>query len=82
MSFHQCGGNIGDAVNIPIPKWVLEIGETNPDIFFTDKSGNRNREYLTLGVDDQPIFAGRTAIQVNSIRLQESHPTVPGQNVN
>ncbi|KAI4331058.1 hypothetical protein MLD38_029283 [Melastoma candidum] len=66
MSFHQCGENVGDAVNIPLPKWVLEIGKNDPDIFFTDKSGNRNPEYLTIGVDDQPIFAGRTAIQVYS----------------
>lgn len=64
MSFHQCGGNVGDVVNIPIPKWVLEIGETNPDIFYTNRSGNRNKEYLTIGVDHKPLFYGRTAIEV------------------
>ncbi|XVF56512.1 hypothetical protein PTKIN_Ptkin06aG0127200 [Pterospermum kingtungense] len=32
MSFHQCGGNVGDEVYIPIPQWVLDIGETDPDI--------------------------------------------------
>jgi len=25
----------------------------------------RNIEYLTIGVDDQPLFQGRTAIQVS-----------------
>lgn len=64
MSFHQCGGNVGDVVTIPIPKWVLEIGETNPDIFYTNRSGNRNKEYLTIGVDHKPLFYGRTAIEV------------------
>lgn len=77
MSFHQCGGNVGDAVNIPIPKWVLQIGEGDPDIFFTNKDGNRNQEYLTIGVDNQPIFAGRTALQVitplSSSHIQQSH---------
>ena len=64
MSFHQCGGNIGDVVTIPIPEWVREIGETNPDIFYTNRSGNRNNEYLTIGVDHQPLFDGRTAVEV------------------
>jgi beta-amylase len=64
MSFHQCGGNIGDNINIPIPKWVREIGESDPDIFYTNRKGTRNKECLSLGVDDQPLFFGRTAIQV------------------
>ncbi|KAL1059759.1 hypothetical protein V6Z11_1Z009900 [Gossypium hirsutum] len=64
MSFHQCGGNVGDEVTIPIPQWVLDIGEANPDIFYTDREGDRNKEYLTLGVDHLPLFHGRTAVQV------------------
>ncbi|XP_050381990.1 beta-amylase [Argentina anserina] len=66
MSFHQCGGNIGDIVTIPIPQWVLDIGESNPDIFYTNLKGNRNREYLTLGVDNLPLFNGRTAVEIYS----------------
>ncbi|XP_022136332.1 beta-amylase-like [Momordica charantia] len=64
MSFHQCGGNVGDEVYIPIPPWVLEIGGSNPDIFYTDRSGNRNKEYLSLGVDNRPLFHSRTAVQM------------------
>lgn len=64
MSFHQCGGNVGDIVNIPIPQWVRDVGASDPDIFYTNRGGARNIEYLTLGVDDQPLFHGRTAIQV------------------
>lgn len=50
MSFHQCGGNVGDVVTIPIPKWVLEIGETNPDIFYTivQVTGTRSTSRLAL----------------------------------
>ncbi|KAJ1382720.1 Glycoside hydrolase, family 14 [Sesbania bispinosa] len=66
MSFHQCGGNVGDVVNIPIPQWVLDIGESDSDIFYTNRSGTRNKEYLTIGVDNKPIFHGRTAIEVYS----------------
>lgn len=67
MSFHQCGGNIGDVVDIPIPQWVRDIGETDPDIFYTNRSGNRNKEYLSLGVDHQHLFGGRSAIEVSLI---------------
>ncbi|XWS68516.1 hypothetical protein CRYUN_Cryun04dG0097100 [Craigia yunnanensis] len=66
MPFHQCGGNIGDEVTIPLPQWVLDIGETDPGIFYTNRKGNRNKEYLTIGVDNQPLFDGRTAVQIYS----------------
>ena len=57
MSFHQCGGNVGDAVSIPLPWWVLKVGEANPDIFYTDAQLRRNREYISLGCDNEPLFA-------------------------
>ncbi|VAH29300.1 unnamed protein product [Triticum turgidum subsp. durum] len=64
MSFHACGGNVGDAVNIPIPAWVRDVGEADPDVYYTSPGGARNQEYLTIGVDDRPLFHGRTAIQL------------------
>ncbi|GMY09951.1 beta-amylase isoform X1 [Fagus crenata] len=66
MSFHQCGGNVGDVVNIPLPQWVLDIGESDPDIFYTNRSGNRNKEYISVGVDNHPLFYGRTAVEIYS----------------
>ncbi|KAJ3670358.1 hypothetical protein LUZ60_010682 [Juncus effusus] len=66
MSFHQCGGNIGDGVYIPIPQWVREIGELDPDIYYTNKNSLRNEECLSVGVDSKPLFYGRTAIQMYS----------------
>ncbi|KAL8167810.1 hypothetical protein V2J09_009309 [Rumex salicifolius] len=66
MSFHQCGGNVGDGVYIPLPQWVVAVGDSNPDVFYTDQRGNRNKEYLTLGVDNLPLFAGRTPVQIYS----------------
>lgn len=64
MSFHAAGGNVGDTCKIPLPKWVLEIGEKNPDIFYTDKQGYRNRECLSLGCDEVPLFWGRTPVDI------------------
>ncbi|KAG0556224.1 hypothetical protein KC19_11G036300 [Ceratodon purpureus] len=64
MSFHQCGGNVGDDIFIPIPQWVLDIGKENPDIFFTDKQGVRNPECLSWGIDKVRVLRGRTALEV------------------
>ncbi|XP_055962193.1 beta-amylase 7 isoform X2 [Mercurialis annua] len=64
MSFHECGGNVGDDVCIPLPHWVAEIGRSNPDIFFTDREGRRNSECLTWGIDRERVLRGRTALEV------------------
>mmetsp|Transcript_14462 Transcript_14462/g.23927 ORF Transcript_14462/g.23927 Transcript_14462/m.23927 type:complete len:641 (+) Transcript_14462:141-2063(+) len=65
-SFHKCGGNVGDAVTIPLPKFVLDIGKENSDIFYKDPSGRANDEYLSWGVDLEPLFPpeNRTAVQM------------------
>ncbi|KAM7253987.1 hypothetical protein ACFE04_031669 [Oxalis oulophora] len=54
MSFHQCGGNVGDSCT------------KNPDLVYTDRSGQRNPEYISLGCDSIPVLRGRTPIQVYS----------------
>ncbi|KAK9147502.1 hypothetical protein Scep_006259 [Stephania cephalantha] len=64
MSFHECGGNVGDDVCIPLPHWVAEIGRNNPEIFFTDREGRRNSECLTWGIDKERVLRGRTAAEV------------------
>ncbi|KAF8412500.1 hypothetical protein HHK36_000465 [Tetracentron sinense] len=66
MSFHQCGGNVGDSCSIPLPPWVLEEISQNPDLVYTDRSGQRNPEYISWGCDSLPVLRGRTPIQVYS----------------
>ncbi|XP_042432106.1 beta-amylase 1, chloroplastic-like [Zingiber officinale] len=63
MSFHQCGGNVGDSVTIPLPRWVLEEMDKDPDLAYTDQWGRRNPEYLSLGCDALPVLKGRTPVQ-------------------
>lgn len=63
MSFHECGGNVGDDVSIPLPEWVIEIGRSNLDIYFTDREGRRNTECL---IDKERVLQGRTAVEVQS----------------
>lgn len=60
MSFHACGANVGDVVEIPLPDWVLEAGEKDPDLFFTDQYGYRNPECISLWADNASTLAGRT----------------------
>ncbi|XP_002974185.2 beta-amylase 1, chloroplastic [Selaginella moellendorffii] len=66
MSFHQCGGNVGDSAFIPLPWWIVEEAKNNPDMVYTDRYGNRNFEYLSLGCDHLPVLKGRTPVQAYS----------------
>ncbi|GLU08264.1 hypothetical protein SLE2022_251870 [Rubroshorea leprosula] len=63
MSFHQCGGNVGDSCNIPLPNWVVEEIGKDPDLAYTDQWGRRNYEYVSLGCDTIPALKGRTPVQ-------------------
>lgn len=69
LSFHACGGNVGDVVQIPLPLWVLESGDSDPDIFLSDRprqyhGGRRNREYLSLFADEVPsLVCGRSPME-------------------
>eukprot|EP01018_Ginkgo_biloba_P012651 Gb_23609 [translate_table: standard] len=78
MSFHQCGGNVGDSCNIPLPYWVLEEIKTNPDMVYTDKSGRRNQEYISLGCDTIPLLKGRSPIQVYTDYMRSFKDTFSG----
>jgi len=61
MSFHECGGNVGDTCNIPLPSWARSVG---PSAFYTDREGNVDYEYISLGADNAAIFGGRSPIQI------------------
>ena len=62
MSFHKCGGNVGDSVTIEIPSWVRSAG-SSAGAFFTDPEGNTNNEYISFGADGVSL-SGRTPIQI------------------
>lgn len=49
---------------ISLPKWVLEIGRENPDIFFTDREGRRSTECLSWGIERERVLHGRTGLEV------------------
>lgn len=63
MAFHQCGTGPGDPHWIPLPLWVLEEIDKDPDLAFSDRFGRQNLEYISLGCDILPVLCGRSPIQ-------------------
>lgn len=49
--------------SIPLPKWVVEEIDKDPDLAYTDQWGRRNYEYLSLGCDTLPVLKGRSPVQ-------------------
>ncbi|KAK8671083.1 hypothetical protein V6N13_037691 [Hibiscus sabdariffa] len=49
---------------VPLPKWVMKIGESQSSIFFTDRSGQHYQGCLSLAVDDLAVLDGKTPILV------------------
>eukprot|EP00698_Gefionella_okellyi_P012059 TRINITY_DN3220_c0_g1_i2.p1 TRINITY_DN3220_c0_g1~~TRINITY_DN3220_c0_g1_i2.p1 ORF type:complete len:415 (-),score=75.70 TRINITY_DN3220_c0_g1_i2:1163-2407(-) len=74
MSFHQCGGNVGDACDIPLPSWVLDAAPAN-EIFYTDQWGHSDSEYISLGADNLPLIHGRTPIDCYTQYMQAFYNT-------
>lgn len=63
LAFHQCGSGPGDPKWIPLPQWVLEEIDKDPDLAYSDRFGRRNTEYISVGCDILPVLRGRSPIQ-------------------
>nr|GLL29134.1 beta-amylase 1, chloroplastic-like isoform X2 [Ipomoea trifida] len=63
MAFHQCGTGPDDRFWVPLPQWVLEEMEKDPDLAYSDRFGRRSLEYISLGCDVLPILHGRSPLQ-------------------
>ena len=69
LSFHACGGNVGDDAAIPLPAWVEEAALGDADLFYADAPrggalGRRNPECVSLFADgDAGALAGRSPMQ-------------------
>jgi len=55
MAFHQCGGNVGDDCDIPLPAWIWQhftkAGISATDLQYQSEFGNRSAETLSLWAD-------------------------------
>ncbi|XP_062028263.1 beta-amylase 1, chloroplastic-like [Rosa rugosa] len=63
LGFHQCGTGQGDPHWIPLPLWVLDEIDKDPDLAYSDRFGRRNTEYISLGCDSLPVLRGRSPLQ-------------------
>lgn len=56
MAFHQCGGNVGDDCNIPLPAWIWthykSSGVSADDLRYQSEDGNYANETLSLWSDE------------------------------
>lgn len=55
MAFHQCGGNVGDDCDIPLPRWIWQHfvaqGLTADDLQYKSEFGNNSVETISLWAD-------------------------------
>ncbi len=55
MAFHQCGGNVGDDCDIPLPPWIWQhfsaAGISSADLQYQSEFGNRSTETVSLWAD-------------------------------
>jgi beta-amylase len=56
LSFHQCGGNVGDNVNISLPEWVWKeiASKANLDpeaLKFKSEEGHTSKEFISFWAD-------------------------------
>jgi len=68
LSFHKCGGNVGDNAHIPLPRWALAAaGRLGRDkVFYTDRWGFSNDEYISGAAEEKVELEGRTPLQIYS----------------
>ncbi len=55
FSFHQCGGNVGDSCDIPIPHWIWKMlgGDKSYRLMYLSEQGKYCREVIALWSDEQ-----------------------------
>lgn len=58
LSFHECGGNVGDTVNVPLPSWIWGDlatklpGGTTESFQYKSEQGHTSKEYVSLWADE------------------------------
>jgi len=53
LSFHQCGGNVGDTCNIPIPSWLWS--KYGQGAMTKSEQGNFSKEFLSVWTTKKAI---------------------------
>ncbi|KAL8486288.1 hypothetical protein ACS0TY_023118 [Phlomoides rotata] len=53
-----------DECKIRLPDWVSRIGEQEPGVYFSDRSGETYKGCLSFAADDLPVLDGKTPVEV------------------
>ncbi|MED6220522.1 hypothetical protein PIB30_045585 [Stylosanthes scabra] len=75
LAFHQYGTGTDDPNRIPLPLWVLDEINKDPELAYSDRFGRRNIEYISLGCDILPVLRGRTPIQAYADFMRDFRET-------
>ncbi|KAK7251454.1 hypothetical protein RIF29_34668 [Crotalaria pallida] len=75
LSFHQYGAGGDDPNRIPLPLWVLDEVQKDPELAYSDRFGRRNIEYISLGCDIFPVLRGRSPIQAYADFMRDFRDT-------
>ncbi len=57
LSFHKCGGNVGDGANtVPLPQWAVDkVEQKDGDVFYQNAHKEKFDDYIALWHDDTAI---------------------------
>lgn len=61
LSFHQCGGNVGDTCNIPIPNWLWS--KYGKEAMTKSEQGNYSKEFLSVWTTKAALNEYREVMQ-------------------
>lgn len=72
MAFHQCGGNVGDDCDIPLPAWIWQHysrhGLQQADLQYQSEYGQRSVETVALWADELVLMQYRQFMQAFATR--------------
>jgi hypothetical protein len=85
LSFHQCGGNIGDTSYIPVPFWLwnnldAKLGQTDSAKFVSEQ-GNKSSEYIGFHADDAALPRYRSVMESFQEHFANKAPYIAEINV-
>jgi beta-amylase len=85
MAFHQCGGNVGDDCDIPLPPWIWQhfakAGVSAADLQYQSEFGNRSSETVSLWADQWVLSQYREFMQAFAKRYAELAPQISEINI-
>ena len=87
LSFHKCGGNVGDTENIPIPEWVWKdladkFGTTDLNVGkFKSEQGHYSDEYIQGWADKHAINYYADAMAAFRDHFRDQAPFISEVNI-